>query len=148
MTRDDGRGGLTAAESARGSSKSSCRRLEQPGSGQIVGVSMSSKAVQGPVAARTGVEGSPSQRSSRASTKKEIALTVNRWPEPHCEYRMRSGGGGSRGNVFRGRRTDRRPLGSLLRAHRRQQAERDVGDDGGERKVAVADSGGRRDGLE
>ena len=52
------------------------------------------------------------------------------------------------GYVFRGQRTDRRPMASLLRAHRRQQAERDVNDDGGERKVAVADSGGRRDGLE
>ena len=52
------------------------------------------------------------------------------------------------GYVFRGRRTDQRPIASLLRAHRGQQAERDVEDDGGERKVTVADSGGWREGLE
>ena len=94
----------------------------------------------GPRRCPDGVEGSPSRLSSRACTKKEVALTVNRCSEPHRPTRwMRSEGAGVLENISRGRsRADRLPTASLLRAHQGGQAERDVGVDG-ERK-----GGGRR----
>ena len=55
-------------------------------------------------------------------------------------YWMRSEGGGSQAavpvNVSRGRRVDRLPAVSLPRAHREEQAENDVGDDGSGKQEA------------